>query len=135
MARKLVFVVDDEPSICRIVKVNLERQGYDVETEQDSVKALDRLRSGQVTPDLILSDVTMPYMDGFEFLSQVKAESNLKDIPFVMVTARSRDADIIEGHDRGAAFYMTKPIVLTELFSVVRQAIGEPTEETGETGA
>lgn len=124
MARKLVFVIDDEPSIGRIVKVNLERKGYSVETSQDSLEALESLRTGQVRPDLILSDVTMPYLDGFGLLSKVKAEPELKEIPFVMVTARSRDSDILEGHERGAAHYLTKPIVLTELFNVVEQIIG-----------
>ena len=124
MARKLVFVIDDEPSIGRIVKVNLERKGYSVETSQDSVEALERLRTGEVKPDLILSDVTMPYLDGFGLLSKVKAEPELRDIPFVLVTARSRDSDLLEGHERGAAHYLTKPIVLTELFNVVEQIIG-----------
>src|SRR5687767_2615134 len=96
------------------------------------MEALERLRSGEIQPDLILSDVTMPYLDGFELLTRLKADERLKDIPVILITARSRDADIMEGAERGAERYMTKPIMLSELYNTVRQAIGpanEPTEQ------
>ncbi|MCS6775673.1 MAG: response regulator [Chloroherpetonaceae bacterium] len=124
VAQKLILVIDDEPAIGRIIKVNLERRGYRVEISVDSVAALELLRNGHLRPDLILSDVTMPYMDGIELLTRVKSDPDLAAIPFVMVTARSRDADIIAGRERGALHYLTKPIVLEELFEVVEQTIG-----------
>lgn len=124
MAQKLILVIDDEPAIGRIIKVNLERRGYRVEVSADSVMALELLRNGHLRPDLILSDVTMPYMDGLELLTRVKSDPDLATIPFVMVTARSRDADIIAGRERGALHYLTKPIVLEELFQVVERTIG-----------
>jgi CheY-like chemotaxis protein len=135
LTKKLVFVIDDEPAIGRIVRVNLERDGYAVETSQDSVEALGRLQAGELHPDLILSDVTMPYMDGFELLTHLKADEKLKDIPVVLVTARSRDADIITGEEFGAARYMTKPIILAELFNTVHLAIGPANENSEEDTA
>lgn len=130
---KIIYAIDDEPAITRILKINLERIGYQVETCNDSHEALETLQSGTIKPDLIFSDVTMPYMDGFEFLNRVKADPNLEHIPFVMITARSRDADILEGRSRGVAGYITKPVVLEELFSTVKIILEEHEKTAEET--
>lgn len=129
MAKPLILVVDDEIGIRRIVQVNLERAGYAVFTAQDGFDALEKLKQSEEKPSLILADVTMPYMDGFELLSNLKADDNYKAIPVVMVTARSRDADMIEGKERGAEQYITKPIIVPELMDVVRHILGDPAEE------
>jgi CheY-like chemotaxis protein len=126
MAKRLVLAVDDEPLVTRLIQVNLERAGYAVQTQANSLEALDALKSGQVKPDLILLDVTMPYMDGFEMLNQIKADANLKDIPIMMVTARALDADIVHAQGAGVSQYLTKPINPTELVSMVKHVIGEP---------
>lgn len=125
MSKRMILAVDDEPLISRLVKVNLERAGYAVETALNGLEALERLRSERPHPDLILLDMVMPYMDGFEFLRQIKADPNLEHIPVVWMTVRSRDADIIQGQASGAAHYLTKPINPTDLLAVVREVFGE----------
>src|SRR5215472_11566085 len=114
MSRRTILAVDDEPLISRLVKVNLERAGYTVETALNGLEALEMLRSERPRPDLILLDMVMPYMDGFEFLRQIKADPDLEPIPVVWMTVRSRDADIIQGQASGAAHYLTKPINPTD---------------------
>lgn len=115
-----IFVVDDEPAIARIVEVNLVHAGYEVRTARDGIEALTRLQSEPTWPDLLLLDVTMPYMDGFELLAHLKADPKLASIPAIMVTARNKDSDIIEGHSRGALYYLTKPIMVDELLQIVK---------------
>ncbi len=118
------MTVDDEPLIVRLVQVNLERAGYTVLTASDGLEAMQMLRSGERLPDLILLDGIMPYMDGFEMLAQIKADDYLKVIPVVMLSARSRDADILEAEQRGAIRYLPKPINPTDLINVVQEQVG-----------
>ena len=128
MSKRLVLAVDDEPLISRLVKVNLERAGYAVETALNGMEALEILRSEKPRPDLILLDMVMPYMDGFEFMRQIKADPELQQIPVVWMTVRSRDADIIQGQASGASHYLTKPINPADLLAVVREVLGESDE-------
>lgn len=125
MAAKLILAVDDEPLVSRLVQVNLERAGYTVETALNGVEALVRLRSGKPLPDLILSDVTMPYMDGHQFVRELKADPLLAPIPVILQSVRSRNVDIIQGQAEGAVDYITKPIDPTELLRVVNAAINQ----------
>jgi CheY-like chemotaxis protein len=128
MPKRIILAVDDEPLVTRLVQVNLERAGYEVRTAQDGIEALEILRSGQTPFDLVLLDVTMPYMDGFELLHQMKADPSITDIPVVMMTARVLDADILHGKEHGAIGYLPKPVHPVELVNTVRQALGD-TEE------
>lgn len=129
MAKKVILIVDDEPLIVRLVQVNLERAGYGIQTASDGREALQRLHEATALPDLILLDGIMPYMDGFEALTQMKADPRLQAIPVVIISARSRDADILEGEDRGAIRYLSKPINPTELLAVVKEQIGVSTPD------
>src|SRR5690349_5785324 len=125
MPKGTILAVDDEPMVTRIVQVNLEREGYEVRTARDGVEALEVLRSGQDRPNLVLLDVTMPYMDGFELLHQMKADPQLQDIPVVMMTARVLDADLLHGKEQGAVGYLPKPVHPVELVKTVRQILGD----------
>lgn len=128
MSQQLIYVVDDEPLISRLAQVNLERAGYKVQTALDGMEALQALQSGKVQPDLILLDVMMPFMDGFELLEQLRADFQLQSIPVVVMTARSRDEDMLVGKELGARQYLTKPINPTELISTVNEIL-KPTAE------
>ncbi len=128
MSQQLIYVVDDEPLISRLAQVNLERAGYKVQTALDGLEALQALQSGAVQPDLILLDVMMPFMDGFELLEQLRADFQLQSIPVVVMTARSRDEDMLVGKELGARQYLTKPINPTELISTVNEIL-KPTAE------
>lgn len=129
MAKRVILIVDDEPLIVRLIQVNLERAGYGVQMAFDGQEAMQMLRSAAVLPDLILLDGIMPYMDGFEALTQIKADPKLQNIPVVMTSARSRDADVLEGEGRGAIRYLSKPINPADLLTVVQDQIGPPISE------
>ena len=130
MSKRVILIVDDEPLIIRLIQVNLERAGYSVQTASNGQEALQRLHAPDaVLPDLILMDGIMPYMDGFEALTQIKADPRLHAIPVVMTSARSRNADILEGQERGAIHYLSKPINPVDLLAVVQEQVGiSPTE-------
>ena len=129
VSKRVILVVDDEPLIVRLIQVNLERAGYGVLMASNGLEAMEILRSTASLPDLILLDGIMPYMDGFEALTQIKSDAHLKNIPVVMTSARSRDADILEGENRGAVRYLAKPINPGDLLTVVRDHVGNSTPE------
>lgn len=122
-----ILVVDDEPDILELIRVNLELDGHKVLTSSGGAEALDRIH--QQAPDLILLDVSMPGVDGWMVLSQIKAESDLdvSSIPVLMVTARTAPEDRIRGGIEGALRYLTKPFSPSHLREEVRDALsGEP---------
>ena len=129
MSKRVILIVDDEPLIVRLIQVNLERAGYGVQMASDGREAIQQLQQADVLPDLILLDGIMPYMDGFEALSQMKSDPRLQAIPVVMTSARSRDADLLEGENRGAVRYLAKPINPAELLAVVQELVGASTTE------
>lgn len=129
VSKRVIFIVDDEPLIVRLIQVNLERAGYATASASHGREALEMLQAMEVLPDLILLDGIMPYMDGFEALSQLKADPRLQVIPVVMTSARSRNADLLEGEERGAIRYLSKPINPTELLAVVHEQVGDPLSE------
>ena len=129
MPKRVILIVDDEPLIVRLIQVNLEHAGYGVQMASNGREALEMLRAANELPDLILMDGIMPYMDGFEALTQIKADPRLQAIPVVMASARSRNADILEGEERGAIRYLSKPINPAELLTVVQEQVGAPTSD------
>lgn len=130
MAKK-ILAVDDERHIVRLVQVNLERQGYVVVTAFDGKEALEKVESEN--PDLIVLDVMMPYMDGFEVLQNLKKNQNTRDIPVIMLTAKAQDADVFRGWQSGVDCYLTKPFNPMELLAFVRR-IFKSLEDDGEGG-
>ncbi len=127
--KKRVLVVDDERHIVRLVQVNLERQGYEVLTAYDGVECLEKAKSEQ--PDLIVLDVMMPRMDGFEALQRLKSDPETSHIPVIMLTARTQDRDVLQGYQYGADLYLTKPFSPMELLSLVRRVFESQEEEGG----
>lgn len=119
MAR--ILAVDDEPNIVRLIQVNLERMGYTVETANNGIQALEKIRANR--PDLVVSDVMMPEMDGFELLSTIRREVALQDLPVIMLTAKAQDRNVMEGYQRGADMYLTKPFNPMELISFVKRIL------------
>ncbi len=125
MANETIFIVEDEPLISRLVQVNLEHAGYEVNIAADGVEAYETLQTGRVKPDLILLDITLPYMDGFELLSRLKGYPTLANIPVIIMTARAHDKDIQIAHGIGAARYLTKPLNPAELIKTVGAVLSE----------
>ena len=130
MAKK-ILVVDDERHIVRLVEVNLSRAGYDVETAYDGVEALEKVKA--TDPDMIVLDVMMPRMDGFEVLKRLQADTETQDIPVIMLTAKAQDADIFRGWSSGVSSYLTKPFNPRELLTFVERIF--QSEEGGLGGA
>lgn len=127
--KKRVLVVDDERHIVRLVQVNLERQGYEVLTAYDGVECLEKAKAEK--PDLIVLDVMMPRMDGFEALQRLKTDPETSQIPVIMLTARAQDRDVLKGYQYGADLYLTKPFSPLELISLVKRVFESQEEEGG----
>jgi DNA-binding response OmpR family regulator len=110
-----VLVVDDEPRLADVVRMNLEVEGYRVLTAANGMEALARLT--QDLPDLVVLDVMMPEMDGFETLRRIRQVSS---VPVIMLTVRAEEADRIKGLEIGADDYLTKPFSQPELVARIR---------------
>ncbi|WP_457554736.1 response regulator [Candidatus Pyrohabitans sp.] len=121
MAR--IMVVDDEPDILAMVDMILSRKGHSTLLAENGEEALKLLR--QHRPDLILLDLMMPRMDGTEFLRRLRADSNLRDIPVIVVSVRST----IEKESREAMEladnYITKPIDIPTLYAAIEEMLEE----------
>jgi two-component system alkaline phosphatase synthesis response regulator PhoP len=116
---KRILVCDDEKHIVRLVQINLEREGYQVITAYDGKEGLTKAEAEK--PDLIVLDVMMPYMDGFEVLRNLKKNPDTRDIPVIMLTAKAQDADVFRGWKEGVDTYLTKPFNPMELISFVKR--------------
>ncbi len=121
--KKKILLVDDDPDILRLVEVVLKRSGFNVVTAKNGTDALSYLQTDQ--PSMILLDVAMPGMNGFEVLSQLKAQPNLKSVPVMMLTARSQKEEIIKAIQMGAQNYMIKPFDSKELITRIKKIIGD----------
>ena len=116
--RYRILVVDDEERMVRFIRLNLEQDGFEVITAANGKEALDRIRED--LPDLVLLDVMMPDLDGFEVLRMLREFS---DVPVIMLTARSTEEDIVRGLELGADDYITKPFSPRVLVSRVRAVL------------
>ncbi|MDX1511275.1 MAG: response regulator [Nitriliruptorales bacterium] len=127
-SRGRVLVVDDEPDVLLLCRVNLEFEGYEVEEASNGEEALDKIRANP--PDAVLLDVMMPKVDGWQVLETVKADQDLSHIPIVMLTAKAQETDQMRGWTSGAAEYITKPFSPLALSQVVSDVIEtDPQEE------
>lgn len=110
-----ILVVDDERVLVKGIKFNLENEGYEVETGSDGEEAVELARAGEF--DLIILDLMMPKIDGLQACMRIREFSN---VPIIMLTARSEDADKIIGFECGADDYITKPFNILELKARIR---------------
>lgn len=117
----LVLVVDDLPPNVKLLEAKLVNEYYDVVTARDGYEAIQRTKESK--PDLILLDVMMPGMDGFEACQKLKQDPEVSHIPVVMVTALNETADRVKGLESGADDFLTKPINDTALFARVRSLV------------
>lgn len=116
--RELVLVVDDEPRMTRFIRMNLELEGYRVVEACNGLEALDKVRTD--LPDLVILDVMMPELDGFETLEMLREVSN---VPVIMLTVRADEDDKVRGLELGADDYVTKPFGARELASRVKAVL------------
>ena len=113
---KRVLIVDDEKAIVDILEFNLQRDGYETLKAYDGPEGLRMAR--EENPDLVLLDIMLPGMDGFEVCRTLRAEGN--DVPIVMITAREEETDKVFGLENGADDYVTKPFSMRELLARVK---------------
>jgi CheY-like chemotaxis protein len=123
MEPKTVLIVDDEMSNTQLFGMMLELEGYRPVVATDAPAALEVLR--QQTPDVMIVDVMLPGVSGLELCNMVRTDLGLADLPIVIVSAKSRLADMEAGVAAGATIYLTKPVTKAELLGAVRQAMGE----------
>ncbi|MCB0826421.1 MAG: response regulator [Armatimonadetes bacterium] len=116
-----ILVCDDERHIVRLIQVNLERQGYTVVTAYDGKEGLEKVKAEK--PDMLVLDVMMPYMDGFEVLKALRRDPDTEGLPVIMLTAKAQDKDVFEGYSYGADMYLTKPFNPMELISFVKRIV------------
>ncbi|GAA3211841.1 response regulator transcription factor [Microbacterium terregens] len=124
---KKILIVEDEPRIADFVSRGLESAGYTTLIVEDGAEALERSLVGDI--DLVLLDVGLPTMDGFEVLRQMRAQGS--GVPVIMLTARSSTRDTVEGLDAGANDYVSKPFPFEELLARVRSRLRESTTSAG----
>jgi two-component system alkaline phosphatase synthesis response regulator PhoP len=115
LAGELILLVDDEPNIVELARLYLEREGYRIEATYDGASALQAVKD--IGPALIVLDIMLPELDGFDVCRRVRAES---DVPIIMLTARDDDIDKIVGLELGADDYLTKPFNPRELVARVK---------------
>jgi len=120
-----ILVVDDEPLYLRLLKVNLESEGYEIITAKNGEEALDQLT--QSTPNLIIMDVMMPKMDGIAACERIRQFSN---VPIILLTARTEEQDRVNGLNIGADDYVSKPFSATELVARVRAILRRTQDRT-----
>ena len=114
-----ILVVDDDPNIREVLGIHLRNAGYEVATAKDGIEAgYGVLRS---RPDLIIADVEMPHMTGFELVAALRADNEASSIPVILFTSQAEWED--RGKQLGAVGYVTKPILVDQLLSVVAQHV------------
>ncbi|MBN9510718.1 MAG: phosphate regulon transcriptional regulator PhoB [Alphaproteobacteria bacterium] len=118
MARPLVLVVEDEAALATMLRYNLEKQGFRVEEAADGQEALTRL--AERAPDLVLLDWMLPGVSGIEVCRQIRRRNATRDVPVIMVTARTEDQDAVRGLNTGADDYITKPFSMDTLLARMR---------------
>ncbi|MBI5964848.1 MAG: response regulator transcription factor [Chloroflexi bacterium] len=126
LERRRILVVDDEERMVRFIRMNLEHDGFQVSEAFNGRQAIQKLRD--VTPDLILLDIMMPDLDGFEVLETLREISN---VPVIMLTAKGEEDDRVRGLERGADDYVTKPFSPRELVSRVKAVLRRTEGVTG----
>jgi two-component system, OmpR family, alkaline phosphatase synthesis response regulator PhoP len=120
-----ILVVEDEKPLAKVLRFNLEREGHEVQTASDGLAALESARAGR--PDLVILDVMLPKLDGFEVCRRLRAELA---VPVLMLTARKEEVDRVLGLELGADDYVTKPFSVRELLARVKAILRRSSSTT-----
>lgn len=125
-----ILVVDDEPQITRVLRSSLSSNGYEVETAQDGVTALEKM--SEWAPDMVITDLAMPRMDGVALCIEIRAHSN---VPILVLSVRDQETAKVKALDAGADDYVTKPFGIQELLARVRAHIRRQRTSEADTEA
>ena len=113
-----ILVVEDDPDLALLTQMSLVKSGYHVVVANDAAQALNFLENA--LPDLIILDVMLPEVDGFELLSQLKGQTRMADVPIMMMSAVTDDTYLAEGYRLGAEYYLKKPFLPSQLNAAVK---------------
>jgi len=127
MAKGRILVVDDEIYIVHILDFSLGMEGYEVLTALDGEQALEKARTEK--PDLIVLDIMMPKLDGYETCKRLKADPETKDLPVILLSAKGRNVDQKVGFEVGADDYITKPFSPRKLVERINAILGHGTSQ------
>ena len=116
-----ILIIDDEENIVELLKFNLELNNFQIECAYDGKTGMDKIKSWN--PDLILLDIMLPGIDGITISQIIRKEEKLKNIPIIMMTAKSQDSDKFIGFESGADDYITKPFVVKELIYRIKAVL------------
>jgi len=120
---KKILIADDEPNIVVSLEFLMKQQGYEVKVARDGEEALAAVAA--FGPDLILLDVMMPRMSGYDLCQKVRENAAWQDIRIIMLSAKGRDVEVTKGMAVGADAYVTKPFSTKDLLARVREMLGE----------
>jgi len=116
-----ILIIDDEKNIVELLKFNLELNGYQTEYAYDGKIAIDKIREWK--PELVLLDIMLPGVDGITISQIIRSDENLKNMPIIMMTAKSQDSDKFIGFESGADDYITKPFVVKEVIYRIKAVL------------
>ena len=133
MSKGRILVVDDEIYIVHILDFSLGMEGYEVLTALDGEQALERLKSDK--PDLIVLDIMMPKLDGYEVCRTIKTNPDTQHIPVILLSAKGRNVDQKMGFDVGADDYITKPFSPRKLVERINALLGQSVSEKTNTSS
>lgn len=128
-----VLVVDDDRDYVDILRMHLERRGFAVTTASCGNEALERLQEAK--PDVVLLDVMMPDLTGFDVLRRIRDTPTTASLPVILISAKGDEDDMMTGYQYGADYYITKPCTPTQLLYGVGLVLGRNFEDAGEPGS
>jgi DNA-binding response OmpR family regulator len=125
MAKKKILAVDDDATALGALRQILVQKGYDVSTAPNGQDALTALRGG--TFDLVILDVSMPGLSGYDVCRKIRQEDKTRDLPVIFLTAKGMLVDMTEGEEAGSDLYLVKPVLATKLLNMVGMFLSEDT--------
>ncbi|MEA2703197.1 MAG: hypothetical protein QOD63_1142 [Actinomycetota bacterium] len=124
MGKLTVLVIDDDPVILELLRVNFEIEGFDVLTAHDGDEGLELAQSNH--PDVVISDIMMPRRDGLQLLSDLKGDPRTEDLPVILLSAKAQKSEVQHGLDLGADDYITKPFDPIKLIERLNAVVDKP---------
>jgi len=122
MPKKVLLIVEDEESLVELLKFRFEASGYDVETALDGEEGISKIK--KLRPDLVILDIMMPKMHGYDVCRLAKANEETRDIPIIMLTAHAQKKDIEEARECGADTFIPKPFEPKDLLEKIEKFLG-----------
>jgi len=127
VAKRKILVVDDDPTMVKLINVNLKLNNYSVVEATSGEQALDVLESDVL--DLVVLDIMMPGVDGWEVLKRIRGNTETQEMPVILVTAKTQDSDVIRGWELGADEYVIKPFNPLLLVEVIKMVLDRSYDE------